>query len=125
MPAGVRPGDRAPDIDVLVGDHRARLHDVLRSGRHVLVTPRADLAGAAAAASALGPQDAVDVVTSDVEAAPRSGGRDGLVFLVRPDGYVAARGRPGTPRAIVSCLRAIRGTGRQPVDVGPGEGGNP
>jgi 2-polyprenyl-6-methoxyphenol hydroxylase-like FAD-dependent oxidoreductase len=122
---GVRPGDRAPDIDVLVGDHRARLHGVLRSGRHVLVTPRADLAGAAAAASALGPQDAVDVVTSDFEAAPGSGGRDGLVFLVRPDGYVAARGRPGDTRAIVSYLRAIRGAGRQPAGVGPARAGEP
>src|SRR5215469_16649981 len=119
---GVRPGDRAPDIDVLVGDHRARLHEVLRAGRHVLVTRRADLA---ATASALGSQDEVDVVTSDFEAAPWSGGRNGLVFLVRPDGYVAARGRPGDTRAIVSYLRAIRGAGRQPVGVGRARAGDP
>lgn len=88
-----RPGERAPDIAV-AGDGNTRpLQHVLRGGRHVLVVP-SDHEIAASVRQALLPyNDELDVVYRHPDANKRKGDRGhGTVFLVRPDGYVAARG---------------------------------
>jgi len=71
----------------------------LRGGRHVLVVPAAHEA-AVLSDPALRPFRAdLDVVTGD--------GATGPVILVRPDGHVAARGRPGRMAAVTGYLRDL------------------
>jgi hypothetical protein len=98
------PGQRMPDIEVRVGGQATTLHTVLRGGRHVLVLP-ADHAASVRSESGLRPHLAdLDIVTE----APGSGDHGtGLVLLVRPDGHVAARGRPGSLQAVTGYLRDL------------------
>jgi 2-polyprenyl-6-methoxyphenol hydroxylase-like FAD-dependent oxidoreductase len=80
---GPWPGERVPDVAVRTPDGPARLYELLRAGRHVLVTSGADAAAALEAAGTV--RDGL------VETAV---GRVGhcAVALVRPDGVLAARG---------------------------------
>jgi Aromatic-ring hydroxylase, C-terminal len=74
------------------------LATTLRGGRHVLVVTAAHTAVLSDAA--LRPFRAdLDVVTADSAAGP--------VILVRPDGHVAARGRPGRMEAVTRYLRDL------------------
>ncbi len=51
----------------------------------------------------------LDVVTGDFSEAQASNRGKGLVVLVRPDGHVAARGRPGRMDKITGYLRELFG----------------
>jgi 2-polyprenyl-6-methoxyphenol hydroxylase-like FAD-dependent oxidoreductase len=110
---GPLAGDRAPDAAGLVHRGRpARLHELLRDPRHTCLLmggagscPRPDVAGvrwlvlaSPGDTSSDGPDVAVD---ARGEARRRYG--TGRAYLVRPDGYVAARGR----EAIEAYLRRI------------------
>jgi 2-polyprenyl-6-methoxyphenol hydroxylase-like FAD-dependent oxidoreductase len=96
---GPRAGQRMPDIGVRAGGQPATLHGVLRGGRHVLVVPAAHEVSVLSEA-ALRPFWAdLEVVTGD--------GATGPVILVRPDGHVAARGRPGRMAAVTGYLRDL------------------
>ena len=101
-----RPGQRMPDIRVRAGGRAITLYRALRDGRHVLVVPAA---GAASLLShpALRPywRD-LSVVTGD---AGGPGHSQRLVVLVRPDGHVAARGRPGRLPAVTDYLSDLFG----------------
>jgi 2-polyprenyl-6-methoxyphenol hydroxylase-like FAD-dependent oxidoreductase len=105
-----RPGQRVPDIEVLTGEQTARLHSVLRRGQHVLVVPEA--AGASMFNDgALQPyQNDVCVVTGAVQEKTwiRNHG-PALVVLVRPDGWVAARGTPECMTQVTGYLREVFG----------------
>jgi 2-polyprenyl-6-methoxyphenol hydroxylase-like FAD-dependent oxidoreductase len=104
--SALRPGQRMPDIGVRAGGQATTLHGVLRGGRHVLVVPAPHAAGVRSD-SALRPYWAdLAVVTSD-------DGR-GPVILVRPDGHVAARGRPGSMGTVTAYLRDLL---REPTDA--------
>jgi hypothetical protein len=100
-----RAGQRMPDIQVVgAGGHATTLHAVLRGGRHVLVLPAAHAADVMGD-SGLRPHLAdLDIVTE----APGSGDHgSGPVLLIRPDGHVAARGRPGSMQAVTGYLRDL------------------
>ena len=122
-----KAGQRMPDLQVRAGSRATTLHGVLRSGRHVLVIPAAG-AAAVLADSGLRPywRD-LDVVTGDVRPPPgiHNDGA-GPVCLVRPDGYVAARGRPGSLHAVTGYLRGLFGEpagehmAERPAAVAPG-----
>jgi hypothetical protein len=96
-----QPGQRVPDIAVRAGAQATTLHTVLRGGRHVLVIPAA----------------AVASIMSDPELGPHRGDLEivthealdgaGPVLLVRPDGHLAARGRPGRLNAVTGYLRDL------------------
>jgi len=74
---GDSSGDRVPDMSVRDGHGTLRLYEALRSHRHVLV------AGTMAATSQLEPyREFIDVVA----------GKTHEAILIRPDGYIAARG---------------------------------
>jgi hypothetical protein len=49
----------------------------------------------------------IEVVTGDVAQAPRPGDGAWPVILVRPDGHVAARGRPGSMEPVTGYLRDL------------------
>jgi 2-polyprenyl-6-methoxyphenol hydroxylase-like FAD-dependent oxidoreductase len=112
-----KPGQRIPDIGVRAGGQATTLHAVLRGGRHVLVIPAA----------------AVTSVMSDPELDPYRGDLEivtqqahdcaGPVLLVRPDGHLAARGRPGHLHTVTGYLGDLfaepEGAGHQ---AGPAPG---
>ena len=100
---GIRPGQRAPDLEV-VGDGRtARLYELLRHGRHVLLMP--------ARGSGRGWPAALDAWRDRIEVAAAADGLRpaGNVYLVRPDGYVAARGSVAKPGRLLDYLRQLSG----------------
>jgi len=120
-----RPGQRAADTEVRTPDGASRLFAVLRRGRHVMVVAGAD-PGRALAGPALGPyRDLFEVVTRGPgDARAFSGDRAGSVVLIRPDGYVAARGRPGRLPDVLDYLRELSGEAHaarpaRPVAPGP------
>ena len=80
---GPRPGERVPDLAVRTPDGPARLYELLRPGRHLLVTSGAD-AGAALESAGIVRDGLVETAVGRVG--------DCTVALVRPDGVLAARG---------------------------------
>ena len=105
-----RPGQRMPDVPVRADGHLTTLHRVLRGGRHVLLVPAAHAAGVLADPMLLPYRGDLDVVSAD--ATP--------VVLIRPDGHVAARGRPGSLEPVAGYLRDLF---REPAGY-PGLPGN-
>jgi 2-polyprenyl-6-methoxyphenol hydroxylase-like FAD-dependent oxidoreductase len=105
-----RPGQRVPDIEVLTAGGPSRLFTVLRRGRHVIVVTGAD-PDSARANPALEPyRDLFEVVTcGSGHAHTFHSTRAGSVFLVRPDGYLAARARPDKPEAVLGYLQELCG----------------
>ena len=107
---GPRPGERMPDFPVQAGGQATTLHRVLRGGRHVLVAAPADQAGVAADAVLRPYLAEIDIVTGGAMKArglPHGAARP--VILVRPDGHVAARGRPASMDAVAAYLRDLFG----------------
>ena len=105
-----RPGQRAPDIEVRTQDGTSRLFTVLRRGRHVMVVTGAD-PDSVLASPALEPyRDLFEAVArGSGDARAFRGSRAGSVFLVRPDGYIAARGRPDRLETVLGYLRELSG----------------
>ncbi len=112
-----KPGQRIPDIGVRAGGQATTLHTVLRGGRHVLVIP------AAAVASVMSDPE-LDPHRGDLEIVTQEAhDRAGPVLLVRPDGHLAARGRPGHLHTVTGYLGDLfaepEGAGHQ---AGPAPG---
>ena len=103
-----KAGQRMPDIQVHAGSQAATLHSILRGGRHVLVLPAAEAASVLSDSGLRPYWGDLDVVTYDGRQAPRFR-NDGTwpVVLVRPDGHVAARGRPGSLHPVTGYLRDL------------------
>ena len=97
---GPRPGQRMPDFPVRVHGQPATLHGILRGGRHVLLVP------AAHAANVLS-DPALRPCRTDLDVITGAAGPHDDVVLVRPDGHVAARGRPGNMEAVTGYLRDL------------------
>jgi 2-polyprenyl-6-methoxyphenol hydroxylase-like FAD-dependent oxidoreductase len=76
---GPRPGERVPDVTVRTPKGPARLYELLRTGRHVLVTSETD----AVETAGIGRDELVDTAVGRVGGCP--------LALVRPDGVLAAR----------------------------------
>ena len=99
---GPRAGQRMPDVGVRAGGVDTTLYRVLRGGRHVLVVPAAHTASVMDDAGLRSYRRDLGIVTP----APPGDGT-GPVVLVRPDGHVAARGRPGRLDAVTGYLRDL------------------
>jgi FAD binding domain len=103
----LRPGERVPDLEVCTREGTSRLFTVLRRGRHVIIVTGADQ-DSALATPALEPyRDLVEVVARSSGAARAF--RGGSVFLVRPDGYLAARATPDKLEAVLGYLQGLSG----------------
>ncbi len=107
---GVRPGDRAPDVDVMVpGGGMVRLYEVLRGTRHVMLVSSADHLGAFERDELWRLRDIFDVVVGSFapQHAALGRGRGESVYLIRPDGYIAARGHTDQLTGILDYLRQV------------------
>jgi 2-polyprenyl-6-methoxyphenol hydroxylase-like FAD-dependent oxidoreductase len=107
-----RAGQRMPDIAVRLGGSPSTLHRVLRGGRHVLVLPVAHAADVLAEPGLRPYLGDLALVTADDARA---------IVLVRPDGHVAARGRPGLMPAVTGYLRDLFSEPASPGDHGAPE----
>jgi hypothetical protein len=121
-----RAGQRMPDIQVHAGGQAATLHSILRDGRHVLVVPAAEAADVLCDPGLRPYWRDLAVVTRDGRQPPRfRNDGTGPVVLVRPDGFVAARGRPGRLHQVTGYLRDLFQqpgcdlSGEQPADGAP------
>jgi 2-polyprenyl-6-methoxyphenol hydroxylase-like FAD-dependent oxidoreductase len=104
----LRPGERAPDFEVRTREGTSRLFSVLRRGRHVMVITGADPDSAPASRALTPYRDLFEVVTCDPgDARAFHRRRTGPVFLVRPDGYIAARGRPDRLETVLDYLQQL------------------
>ena len=105
--AGVQPGERAPDLEVTGNGERARLYEVLRNGRHVLLISGPDPIGDLQ--SKVRPwRDELDIVTEANSRTTRTGlGPAGTVHLLRPDGYVAVCGSVTRPDSLLDYLHRL------------------
>ncbi len=128
--AGLPAGDRVPDMSLRAADAPVALYDLVAQGWTMLLFP-----GDAAAPEAVAALDALaewvrqtvgEAVRPFVvftappatsrtaalidpvgEAARRFGAGDGLVALVRPDGYLGYRGEPGQCGPLASYLARV------------------
>jgi 2-polyprenyl-6-methoxyphenol hydroxylase-like FAD-dependent oxidoreductase len=116
----LRPGERAPDFEVRTREGTTGLFRVLRRGRHVMVVTGTDPADALADPALQPYRDLFEVVTRGPgNARAVDGSRARAVYLIRPDGYVAARGRPDGLQTVLGYLRGLSG------GTGTGEPGRP
>lgn len=112
-----RPGERVPDIPVADEEGNCSLYDALRRGGHVLVVPGSRAANRQATVAVEPYQDVLEIVTTiESGAAESRGRRPAQVLLVRPDGYLAARGTPKRLGRIVGYLRELSGGVVSPTD---------
>jgi 2-polyprenyl-6-methoxyphenol hydroxylase-like FAD-dependent oxidoreductase len=116
---GLQPGERAPDLDVTGNEGKTRLYEVLRHGRHVLLISGPGPGPGGALQPKMRPwQDQIDVVTKENSGTDRPGlGPAENIYLLRPDGYVAARGSVTRPDSLLDYLHRLFGTtrARQPT----------
>jgi 2-polyprenyl-6-methoxyphenol hydroxylase-like FAD-dependent oxidoreductase len=99
-----RAGQRMPDIQVRAGGQATTLHGVLRGGRHVLVAPAVHAASLLSDPALRRYKGDLEIVTPTL--APGDN-RTGPSVLIRPDGHIAARGRPGSMAEVTGYLREL------------------
>lgn len=111
-PGRPRPGQRVPDIEVLTAQGPSRLFTVLRRGRHVIVVTGADTDRVLAHPALTPYRDLFEVVACGFpDARAFRSTHAGSVFLVRPDGYLAARARPDKPETVLGYLHELSRSG--------------
>jgi 2-polyprenyl-6-methoxyphenol hydroxylase-like FAD-dependent oxidoreductase len=96
----LRPGDRVPDLEVMQNERRTSLYAALRQGVHVLLVAGNRVETVADFPDLQPYRNRLLVLASTDRSLP---GHTGSVHLVRPDGYLAARGM----RGVVSYLRPV------------------
>jgi 2-polyprenyl-6-methoxyphenol hydroxylase-like FAD-dependent oxidoreductase len=103
-----RPGERVPDMTVVTDDGTSSLFRVLRRGRHMLVVQGAGPDCVRDRTAGMPHRDLVQIVTAPLDdtSGPRRA-RTPKAYLVRPDGYVAARGTLEKLTPINAYLRAL------------------
>jgi hypothetical protein len=103
-----RPGERVADLPVVTAEGTSSILRVLRWGGHVLVVDEAGRECAWDSLAGMPYRDLVQIVTvaPDSTRYLRRGGAP-MIYLVRPDGYLAARGTSGRLSAIHEYLRAL------------------
>jgi hypothetical protein len=103
-----RPGDRVPDMPVITADRPSSLFRVLPTGCHVLLVRGARADYVRESMAGMPYRDLVQIATMapNGTSGPRPGVRP-LVYLVRPDGYLAARGTPERLGSVHDYLRSL------------------
>ena len=91
-----------------------RLYEVLRRGRHILLMPGQDPGGDLPPGTGIW-HDQVEVVEAIDGLDPA-----GSIYLLRPDGYVAARGSAASPGNLLDYLQLLFGTAREEIHTGTG-----
>jgi 2-polyprenyl-6-methoxyphenol hydroxylase-like FAD-dependent oxidoreductase len=108
--AGLTPGDRIGDVDVVCTAGRSRLYKVLARGRHVLFASDALTLNTLNGGDIAAYTDVFETVVADPPAAQghRRSSR-AAVLLIRPDGYIAARGSLDRVSALMAYLHQVFG----------------
>jgi hypothetical protein len=103
-----RPGERLPDLPIVTANGPSSLFRMLRGGSHLLVLRGAWADSARASMDQMAYRDLVQIVTMAPDHANdrRSEGAP-MAYLVRPDGYLAARATPDKLDSIQDYLRAL------------------
>jgi 2-polyprenyl-6-methoxyphenol hydroxylase-like FAD-dependent oxidoreductase len=108
--AGIQPGERAPDLEVTGNDGKTRLYQVLRHGHHVLLISGQAHPGDLQATMHLWPDQVHVVVAANGRTYQPGHDPAGSLYLLRPDGYVAARGSVASPDNLLDYLHLLFGT---------------
>ncbi len=106
-----RPGQRVPDIQVVTAEGPSRLFTVLRRGRHVLLVTGTDPENVLANPDLEPYRDLFEAVTCQpAYARTFRTTRAGSVFLIRPDGYLAAQAKPDRPQTVLNYFQELFGS---------------
>ncbi len=82
----LKPGDRAPDSLIRIGQSSMRLYEALSEpGHHLLVGMPAEIGG-------LNQELSAEIRPIPAWMAPDSEYKEGRFYLIRPDGYLGATG---------------------------------
>ena len=106
---GPKPGERVPDLEVLSDHGKTRLYEVLGRGRHVLLVSALDVRTRLESAGLSAYNDFVELVVGRLGTDPHHKSRHGTFALVRPDGFLAARGVGNEVDKVMDYLRPFLG----------------
>jgi hypothetical protein len=106
---GPKPGERVPDLEVLSDYGKTRLYEVLGRGRHVLLVSALDVRTRLESAGPSACNHFVEVVVGCLGTDPYHKSRHGTFALVRPDGFLAARGAGNDVEKVMDYLRVLLG----------------
>jgi 2-polyprenyl-6-methoxyphenol hydroxylase-like FAD-dependent oxidoreductase len=104
---GPKPGERVPDLEVLSDYGKTRLYEVLGRGRHVLLVSALGVRTRLESAGLSEYNDFVEVVVGRLGTDPHHKSRHGTFALVRPDGFLAARGVGNDVEKVMDYLREL------------------
>lgn len=104
---GPKPGERVPDLEVLSDYGKTRLYEVLGRGRYVLLVSALDVRTRLESAGLSACNDFVEVVVGHLGVDPHHKSRYGTFALVRPDGFLAARGVGNDVEKVMGYLRVL------------------
>jgi 2-polyprenyl-6-methoxyphenol hydroxylase-like FAD-dependent oxidoreductase len=116
---GPKPGGRMPDIEVLSKYGKLRLYEVLGRGRHVLLVSAHDVRRRLESAGLSAYNEFLEVVVGGFSTDRHQKSRHGTFAVVRPDGFLAARGVGNDLERVMDYLRLLFGAGAPKQDREP------
>jgi 2-polyprenyl-6-methoxyphenol hydroxylase-like FAD-dependent oxidoreductase len=116
---GPKPGERVPDLEVLSDYGKTRLYEVLGRGRHVLLVSALDVRKRLESAGLSAYNDFLDVAVGRLGTNRSRDSRHANFALVRPDGFLAARGVGAEVDKVMGYLRPFLGR----TDANPSRSG--
>jgi 2-polyprenyl-6-methoxyphenol hydroxylase-like FAD-dependent oxidoreductase len=116
---GPKPGERVPDLEVLSDYGKTRLYEVLGRGRHVLLVSALDVRTRLESAGLSAYNDFLDVAVGRLGTNRSHDSRHATFALVRPDGFLAARGVGNELGKVMDYLRLFLGR----TDANPSRSG--
>lgn len=117
---GPKPGERVPDIEVLSDYGKTRLYEMLGRGRHVLLVSAPGVRRRLESAGLSAYNDFIDVAVGRLGTNRSHDSRHATFALVRPDGFLAARGVGNELDKVMDYLRLFLGR----TDANPSRSGS-
>ena len=108
---GPKPGERVPDIEVLSDYGKTRLYEVLGGGRQVLLVSAANIKTRLESSGLGAYNEFLDVVVGDFDRNRPHKSRQSTFAVVRPDGFLAARGVENDVDKVMDYIRLLFGAG--------------
>ena len=117
---GPKPGERVPDIEVLSDYGKTRLYEMLGRGRHVLLVSAPGVRRRLESAGLSAYNDFINVAVGRLGTNRSHDSRHATFALVRPDGFLAARGVGNELDKVMDYLRLFLGR----TDANPSRSGS-